>query len=52
MAKMHENLRAGITENQLWSHLHQVNIAMGGEWIETRSSGLRRADQSVVQGMQ
>ncbi len=36
MAKMHENLRAGITENRLWSHLHQVNIAMGGEWIETR----------------
>ncbi len=36
MAKMHEELRAGITENQLWSHLHQVNIAMGGEWIETR----------------
>ncbi len=36
MARMYENLRAGITENQLWSHLHQVNIAMGGEWIETR----------------
>ena len=36
MAKMYEELRAGITENQLWSHLHQVNIAMGGEWIETR----------------
>ena len=43
MAKMHEELRAGVTENQLWSHLHQVNIAMGGEWIETRllSSGGR-----------
>ena len=43
MAKMYEELRAGITENQLWSHLHQVNIAMGGEWIETRllSSGGR-----------
>ena len=36
MAKMYRELRAGITENQLWSHLHQVNIAMGGEWIETR----------------
>jgi Xaa-Pro aminopeptidase len=36
MAKMHEELRAGITENELWSHLHQVNIARGGEWIETR----------------
>ena len=36
MAKMREELRPGITENQLWSHLHQVNIALGGEWIETR----------------
>ena len=36
MAKMREELKPGITENQLWSHLHQVNIAMGGEWIETR----------------
>ena len=43
MARMHGELRAGITENQLWSHLHPVNIAMGGEWIETRllSSGGR-----------
>jgi Xaa-Pro aminopeptidase len=36
MAKMREMLRPGITENELWSHLHQVNIALGGEWIETR----------------
>jgi len=36
MAKMQQELRAGITENELWSHLHQVNIAKGGEWIETR----------------
>jgi len=43
MAKMREMLRPGITENELWSHLHQVNIALGGEWIETRllSSGGR-----------
>ena len=43
MARMQAELRPGITENQLWSHLHQVNIAMGGEWIETRllSSGGR-----------
>ena len=27
---------AGITERALWSHLHQSNIAAGGEWIETR----------------
>jgi Xaa-Pro aminopeptidase len=36
MARMREVLRPGMTENELWSHLHQVNIAMGGEWIETR----------------
>ncbi len=36
MAAMHRALRPGITENQLWSILHQVNIARGGEWIETR----------------
>ena len=26
----------GITERPLWSHLHQANIELGGEWIETR----------------
>lgn len=36
MAKMRAALEPGMTENQLWSILHQVNIAMGGEWIETR----------------
>lgn len=36
MARMREALRPGITENELWSLLHQANIAMGGEWIETR----------------
>ena len=43
MARMREELRAGITEVELWSHLHRVNIAGGGEWIETRllSSGGR-----------
>ena len=30
------NAAAGITENKLWSHLHQANIELGGEWIETR----------------
>ncbi|MFQ5953790.1 MAG: M24 family metallopeptidase [Kiloniellales bacterium] len=41
--RMREALVPGITENELWSHLHQVNIARGGEWIETRllSSGPR-----------
>lgn len=43
MSRMREALHAGITENELWSILHQTNIAHGGEWIETRllSSGPR-----------
>jgi len=36
IAKMRGQLRPGITERELWSYLHQVNIASGGEWIETR----------------
>ena len=36
MAAMRRELRAGITEIDLWSHLHRVNIELGGEWIETR----------------
>lgn len=43
MQAMREMLKPGITENQLWSLLHQANIAHNGEWIETRllSSGPR-----------
>ncbi len=43
MARMREALEPGLTENALWSILHQTNIALGGEWIETRllSSGSR-----------
>jgi Xaa-Pro aminopeptidase len=37
MARMREALRAGMTEIELWSILHQTNIAFGGEWIETRA---------------
>ena len=36
---MHEKLHNKIdrmTEEQLWSYLHQTNIENGGEWIETR----------------
>jgi len=36
MTAMWHALTPGITENQLWSVLHQANIARGGEWIETR----------------
>jgi Xaa-Pro aminopeptidase len=43
MQSMKEALEPGITENALWAKLHETNIAMGGEWIETRllSSGPR-----------
>jgi len=43
MRRMQEALQPGISENELWSVLHQTNIALGGEWIETRllSSGPR-----------
>ena len=33
---MHENLKAGMTEEELWSILHTTNIENGGEWFETR----------------
>ena len=36
---MHEKLhnrQDSMTEEQLWSYLHQTNIENGGEWIETR----------------
>ena len=41
--EMREILEPGITENALWAKLHEVNIRLGGEWIETRllSSGPR-----------
>jgi Xaa-Pro aminopeptidase len=43
MSRMAEALRPGISENELWAELHHANIALGGEWIETRllSSGPR-----------
>ena len=34
--RMREALTPGITENQLWSILHETNIAHDGEWIECR----------------
>ena len=36
MARMREALEPGMTENALWAKLHEKNIALGGEWIETR----------------
>jgi Xaa-Pro aminopeptidase len=34
--RMRLALVPGVTEQTLWSHLHQANIELGGEWIETR----------------
>jgi len=41
--KMRKELKAGMTEDELWSILHKTNIEHGGEWIECRilSSGQR-----------
>ena len=36
MRRMQAALRPGITEQAVWSLLHQANIELGGEWIETR----------------
>lgn len=32
--RIRRTLRPGISESQLWSVLHETNIAHGGEWIE------------------
>jgi Xaa-Pro aminopeptidase len=34
--RMHDVLQPGMTEQELWAHLHFENIKLGGEWIETR----------------
>lgn len=41
--RMRDELRPGMTEQQLWGWLHYENIRNGGEWIETRllASGRR-----------
>nr|WP_257010616.1 Xaa-Pro peptidase family protein [Burkholderia ubonensis] len=36
IARMRRELRPGMTEHDLWAHLHYENIRHGGEWIETR----------------
>ena len=43
VSKMREELKPGMTEDELWSILHKTNIEHGGEWIECRilSSGER-----------
>jgi Xaa-Pro aminopeptidase len=34
--RMHNALTPGMSEQDLWAHLHYENIRLGGEWIETR----------------
>lgn len=34
--RMRQAVRPGVTENQVWSILHETNIAHDGEWIECR----------------
>ena len=43
ISKMRKELKAGMTEDELWSILHKTNIEHSGEWIECRilSSGER-----------
>jgi len=43
VAALRQSLEPGLTENQLWSVLHQAVIAQGGDYVETRllSSGPR-----------
>jgi Xaa-Pro dipeptidase len=43
MQVMQAHLLPGVTEQELWAHLHAENVKRGGEWIETRllSSGPR-----------
>lgn len=57
MQLMHQALQPGITEYQLWSVMHQVNAAHGGDWIEGKmlASGprtnpwLQEASHRVIQ---
>ena len=43
VSRMREELKPGMTENEIWAYLHFENIKHGGEWIETRllTSGSR-----------
>ena len=43
MQIMQTMLQPGISEQELWAHLHAENIKRGGEWLETRllASGQR-----------
>ena len=34
--RIRDRLEPGVTEQHLWSALHEANVEHGGEWIETR----------------
>lgn len=36
MARIYENSHAGVTERELWAHLHFENARSGGDWLETK----------------
>ncbi|MDH3668549.1 MAG: Xaa-Pro peptidase family protein [Paracoccaceae bacterium] len=36
MARIHEHSRPGVTEQELWAHLHFENARSGGDWLETK----------------
>lgn len=36
VGKLYEAIRPGVTENELWSVLHQAVIALNGDYVETR----------------
>ena len=36
MARIYEHSLPGITEQELWAHLHFENARSGGEWLETK----------------
>jgi Xaa-Pro aminopeptidase len=36
MARIYEHSVPGVTEQELWAHLHFENARSGGEWLETK----------------
>ncbi len=36
MARIYQHSTAGVTERELWAHLHFENARSGGDWLETK----------------
>ena len=36
MARIYQHSEPGVTERELWAHLHFENARSGGEWLETK----------------